>query len=312
MSIRTHTLQIPVDGQEIGQRLDVVLTDHLTTLSRARVQQLIKDGYVNVDGKPGKPSYRLEGGESILVQIPDSSANQSTQAESLPLVVLYENDDLAVIDKPAGMVVHPAAGHETGTLVNAILARWPQVRQVGGEGRAGIVHRLDKDTSGVLIIAKTEPARLDLMSQFEARDVHKRYLTLVDGIPKTPTGEIKVPIGRDPNDRKRMAVIRQGRDSSTLYRTLKIYKRGVDSYSYLEVFPHTGRTHQIRVHMAFLGTPVAGDAVYGHRKQRLPLDRQFLHAEAITLTLPGNGESLTVHAPLADDLSRVLEYLDQS
>jgi 23S rRNA pseudouridine1911/1915/1917 synthase len=186
------TFDVAPDGQEIGERLDKVITAHLATLSRVRVQQLIREGYVTINGAPGKPSHRLEGHATITIRLaahivtPDAAA--STEPEPLPLDVIYEDGDLAAINKPAGMVVHPAAGHARGTLVNALLARWPQVARVGGKERAGIVHRLDKDTSGVLLIAKTESARLNLMAQFAARQVQKRYLTLVEGTPATPTG----------------------------------------------------------------------------------------------------------------------------
>jgi 23S rRNA pseudouridine1911/1915/1917 synthase len=293
----------------VGERLDRAITLRLAALSRVRVQQLIKDGYVTVNGQPTKPSYRLEGGDAITIRLaahivtPDAAP--STVAEPLPLDVIYEDADLAAINKPAGMVVHPAAGHASGTLVNALLARWPQVAQVGGKDRAGIVHRLDKDTSGVLLIAKTEPARLNLMAQFAARQVQKRYLTLVEGVPATPTGEIDAPIGRDPGQRKRMAVIRTGRPAVSVYRVLHVYA----GYSLLEVFPKTGRTHQIRVHMAFIGHPVVGDQVYGHRKQRLPLNRHFLHAESLALASPGSGQTLTVRAPLPADLRAILDQL---
>jgi 23S rRNA pseudouridine1911/1915/1917 synthase len=304
------TFDVAPDGQEIGERLDKVITAHLATLSRVRVQQLIKEGYVTINGVPGKPSHRLESRETVTIRLaahivtPDAAA--STEPEPLPLDVIYENGDLAAINKPAGMVVHPAAGHAHGTLVNALLARWPQVAQVGGKDRAGIVPRLDKATSGVLLIAKTEPARLNLMAQFAARQVQKRYLTLVEGTPATATGEIDAPIARDPGQRKRMAVVRTGRPAISIYRVLHAY----DGYSLLEVFPKTGRTHQIRVHMAFIGHPVAGDQVYGHHKQRLALDRHFLHAESLTLVAPGSGQPLTVRAPLPADLQTILDRLE--
>ncbi len=283
-------------------------------LSRVKVQQLIKEGHVAVDGEPAKASYRLEGGEAIAVHVtsevfaPDWAT--ATPAESMPLDVIYEDDQIAAIDKPAGMVVHPAVGHLSGTLVNAVLARWPQTAHVGGESRAGIVHRLDKDTSGVILVAKTEPARLNLMSQFETRQVKKRYLALVEGIPRTPTGEIDAPLGRDPNERKRMAVVRKGREASTYYHLLQVYVDGDARYSLLEVLPRTGRTHQIRVHMAFIGCPIVGDSVYGRRKSRLGLHRHFLHAESLTLTSPATGKPLTVRALLPADLQAVLDKLE--
>jgi 23S rRNA pseudouridine1911/1915/1917 synthase len=306
----TDTISIAPNGQEVGERLDKVLTERLATVSRVKIQQLIKEGYVTINGKTGKASYRLEGKDAILVRLVQDilspHATELALAETMPLDVIYEDDDLAAINKPAGMVVHPAAGHTSGTLVNALLARWPQVAQVGGRDRAGIVHRLDKDTSGVLLVAKTEPARLNLMAQFAARTVQKRYLALVEGIPATPTGEIDAPIARHPNQRRRMAVIRSGRPAVSVYRIIRVF----EGYSLLEVQPRTGRTHQIRVHMAFIGHPIVGDTVYGHRKQRLKLDRHFLHAESLSLVSPGSGQPLTVRAPLAPELQAALDQLE--
>ncbi len=297
-------------SQEVSERLDKVLTQRLATVSRVKVQQLIKEGHVTVNGKPGKASLRLESGDLVVVQLADHilspTATAITLAESMPLDVVYEDEDLAAINKPAGMVVHPAAGHTSGTLVNALLARWPQVAQVGGKDRAGIVHRLDKDTSGVLLIAKTEPARLNLMAQFAARTVQKRYLALVEGIPPTPTGEINAPIARDPRQRKRMAVVRGGRPAISFYRI----QRTFDGFTLLEIEPRTGRTHQIRVHLAFIGYPIVGDKVYGHRKQTLKLDRHFLHAESLSLASPNSGLPLTVRAPLPASLQAVLDQLE--
>lgn len=312
------TLSFTPAEHEIGERLDKVLTERLTAtapLSRSRVQQLIKAGYVTVNRKSGKAAYRLEGNEAIVVQlarevIAPPDANTHVVPEALPLTILYEDKAVAAIDKPAGMVVHPAAGHTSGTLVNAILARWPEVAQVGGEGRAGIVHRLDMDTSGVILIAKSEAARIDLMGQFAGRTVQKRYVALVEGLPDTQSGEINAPIGRDPDKRKQMAVMptnRGGREAISLFRVVAQYK----GYSLLEVSPKTGRTHQIRVHLAFIGHPVVGDTVYGHRKQRIKLGRHFLHAEALTFRTPATGATITVHAALPAELVRVLEQLDR-
>ncbi|MEP7287386.1 MAG: RluA family pseudouridine synthase [Chloroflexota bacterium] len=318
MSNQNVEFNIALQGNDVGQRLDKVVTDHLAiqrvVLSRVKVQQLIKEGHIAVDGKPGKASYRLEGGEAIAVFVADSVLASdwaaTTPAEAMPLDVIYEDETMAAINKPAGMVVHPAVGHTSGTLVNAILGRWPQIAQVGGEGRAGIVHRLDKDTSGVILIAKTEPARLNLMTQFESRNVQKRYLALVEGTPKTPTGEIDAPIGRDPHERKRMAVVRRGREAVTNYRVLEHYALGDARYTLVEALPKTGRTHQIRVHLAFIGHPIVGDSVYGRRKVRIGLKRHFLHAESITLTIPSTGKTLTLHAPLPPELQTVLDKLE--
>jgi len=286
-----------------------MMTAHLANWSRVKVQQLIKDGFVTVNGKPGKPAYRLEAGDALVMQLAESILSPANDTEMrpevIPLDVIYEDADLAAINKPAGMVVHPGPGHERSTLVNALLARWPQVAKVGGEGRAGIVHRLDMDTSGVLLVAKTETARLNLMEQFAGRRVEKRYLALVEGYPATPTGEINAPIARDPAQRKRMAVVRTGRPAVSFYRVLQAY----EDYSLLEVLPKTGRTHQIRVHTAFIGHPIVGDKVYGRRKQRIPLDRHFLHAESLAFVSPSSGKPLKVAAPLPAELQAVLESL---
>lgn len=303
---------------EPGERLDKLLTalladqlDHSVYVpSRGRVQQLIKEGGVTVNGKPGKASYRVETGDHLSFEPPPPPPAQPEYlGEAIPLQVLYEDAEIAAINKPSGMVVHPAAGHAGGTLVNAVLGRWPQTAHVGEPGRAGIVHRLDKDTSGIILIAKTESARRKLVAQFKTRKIQKRYLALVRGVPATPTGEIDAPIGRDPRQRKRMAVVRDGRESITLYHVLDTF----DDLSYLELFPKTGRTHQLRVHLAFIKTPVVGDIVYGYRKSGLKstvrLKRQFLHAESLTLTSPLTGESLTIHAPLAPDLQAILDEL---
>jgi 23S rRNA pseudouridine1911/1915/1917 synthase len=309
---------------EPGERLDKLVTTLLAeqaseadgrayTPSRGRVQQLIKDGGVTVNGKPGKASYRVEMGDRLTIDPPPPPpAAPEFHGEAIPLEVLYEDAEIAAINKPAGMVVHPAAGHTGGTLVNAVLGRWPQTAGVGDPGRAGIVHRLDKDTSGVILIAKTESARRKLVAQFKARKIQKRYLALVRGIPATPTGEIDAPIGRDPRQRKRMAVVRDGRESITLYHVLQTF----DDLSFLELFPKTGRTHQLRVHLAFIRTPVVGDTVYGFRKTGLKsathLKRQFLHAESLTLTSPLTGEPLTIHAPLAPELQAIIDDLMRS
>jgi 23S rRNA pseudouridine1911/1915/1917 synthase len=288
-----------------GERLDKALAARFAQLSRAQVQTLIRDGRVTVDGQPVKPSYRIEGGEQVQVQIPLPPADDSPQPEAIPLEVLYEDDTLAVVNKPAGMVVHPAYGHRSGTLVNAVLARWPPLGAWSEPERAGIVHRLDKETSGVIVIAKTEAMHAYLQAQFKDREVHKQYLALVEGTPDTPEGRIEAPIGRDPKHRKRMRVLSDGREAVTEFRIAEYYQ----DFSLLEVFPYTGRTHQIRVHMAFIGHPVVGDTVYGRRKQRVKLKRHFLHAASISLTRPDDDAPLTVDAPLPAPLQDVLRKL---
>jgi 23S rRNA pseudouridine1911/1915/1917 synthase len=217
--------------------------------------------------------------------------------------------NIVVVDKPAGMVVHPAHGHRSGTLVNALLAHCPDLAGIGGELRPGIVHRLDKDTSGVVIVAKNDAAHRDLQAQFQKRLVHKTYLALVEGVPQATYGIIDAPIGRDPQHRQRMAVItgssRRAREARTEYQVVERFPH----YTLVEATPITGRTHQIRIHLAFIGHPVVGDRVYGFRKQRLPVPRQFLHAASIAFTLPGSGRRVQFTSPLPDDLDTALKAL---
>ena len=292
-------------AESSGERLDKALTARFEQFSRVQIQNLIRDGLVTVNGRPAKPSYRLEGGELIRVRAPVEEAETAPQPEAIPLDVLFENDDLAVIDKPAGMVVHPAYGHTSGTLVNAVLARWPSIAEWGEPERAGIVHRLDRETSGVILVAKTPDALDYLRAQFKERTVEKRYVALVEGIPDTPDGVIDAPIGRDPRQRKRMAVTRDGREAVTEFHVIEQF----DEFTLLDVFPKTGRTHQIRVHLAFIGHPVVGDTVYGRRRQRIKIKRHFLHAAAIAFPLPGSGEIVTVESPLPVPLQDILKKL---
>lgn len=291
-----------VEGET--DRLDRFLAAHLADLSRAQVQMLIRTGRVAVNGRPSKPAYRVEPGDRISVLLPPEE-EPAIRPEPIPLTVVYEDECLLAVDKPAGMVVHPAAGHTGGTLVNALLAYYPQLADVGGPGRAGVVHRLDKDTSGLLLVAKVPEAHAALQRQFKRRQVRKTYLALVEGEVQPREGVIEVPVGRDQRQRKQMAAMRSGRPAVTQYRAVE-YFRG---YTLLEVRPHTGRTHQIRVHLAWLGYPVVGDRVYGRRRQPLLGDRHFLHALELHFTHPVTREALTLTAPLPAELTGVLERL---
>jgi 23S rRNA pseudouridine1911/1915/1917 synthase len=286
-----------------GGRLDLVLTGQWGAFSRSRLQQLIRQGKVMVNGRPiTKPGHRLEGGEAIELQVPAPRPSELVP-EDLPLVIIYEDDNILVIDKPAGMVVHPSAGHDRGTLVHAVLAHAPDIAGVGGERRPGVVHRLDKDTSGLIVLAKNDQAHRSLQAQFKDRSVEKVYLALVDGAPPAPAGVVQAAIGRDPKNRKRMSVLAQGgREAETIYRTLESFA----SHTLLEVKPHSGRTHQIRLHMAFLGCPVVGDRVYGKRRPTLPLPRHFLHAAELSITLPGERQPIKFHSPLPAELEVIL------
>ncbi len=327
---------------ESGSRLDRYVSDNMPDLSRAAVQRLIDDEHIRVDGVARKASYRVEVGETITVRVPPPEV-AVPRAEAIPLDIVFENDDLLVVNKPAGMVVHPAAGHPDGTLVNAVLAHCPHLN-VGGVERPGIVHRLDSETSGLIVVAKNDAAMRDLQAQFKSRRVRKTYLALVEGHVKPPRGKIDAPIGRDPKHRQKMAVIpiprtpfpaREGgrglgraRDAVTIYRaraalgrpsttplpsaSLRSAQGGSAqdaSYTLIEAQPQTGRTHQIRVHLAFLGFPVVADAIYGERKNALGLTRHFLHAWKIAFTLPRDGREVSFAAPLPEELRGVLEEL---
>lgn len=290
-----------------GERLDKIVVARLGEgFSRTQAQKLIDDGNVSVDGAAIKAGAKLKGGEFIRIAIPVPAPQQDVQAEDIPLRIVYEDADIAVIDKPAGLIVHPGAGNEHGTLVNALLARYPEIEQIPiAPKRRGIVHRLDKDTSGLILAARNATAMHKLMAQFQARTVEKTYVTLVERPPKTTTGRIEAPIARDPGDRKRMAVQRGGRPAISEFETIQRYKEG---YALLRVRLLTGRTHQIRVHMAFIGCPVVGDVVYGYRRQRL-MRGQFLHAARLCFDHPRTGERLCFEAPLSPRLQAVLESL---
>ena len=290
-----------------GERLDKVIPAHAPDLSRAVVQRLIKAGQVTVNGRPSKPSYRAQEGDAIVVRVP-AELPEPVVPEDIPLDVIYEDDALLVVNKPAGMVVHPALGHASGTLVNAVLAYCPEVADVGGLERAGIVHRLDKDTSGLILIARDEATRAALQRQFKRRQVAKIYLALVEGQIYPREGIIEAPVGRDKRQRKRMAVVRRGREARTEYRAIEYF---VD-HTLLEVRPTTGRTHQVRVHLAWLGYPIVGDTVYGRRRQRLLRNRHFLHAARLRFSHPTTGEEVQFKAPLPPKLAAVLKRLRRS
>lgn len=300
----TEVRSLDLVAQTPGLRLDQFVAQVVPELSRTEVQRLIKAGHIRVNGWPAKPAYHVAIGDRVEVVIP-TPPPRTVEPESIPIRVLYEDADLVAVDKPAGMVVHPAYGNTSGTLVNAALARWPQMRRVTGEERAGVVHRLDKDTSGVIVLAKTSAALKSLQEQFKARTVYKRYLALVDGIPSSSAGLISAAIGRDPRQRKRMAVTRDGRPAETRYHLIEDYK----THALLAVEPLTGRTHQIRVHLAWLGYPIAGDRLYGRRRQLLDLPRPFLHAAELHVDSPTTGARLHFVSPLPPELEEVLSML---
>lgn len=290
-----------------SSRLDKFLVSCLPEFSRTRLQALIENGSILVNGNVAhKSGLTINQGDQIQVHIPPPQPTQLVP-EAIPLDIIFENEDLMVVNKPAGMVVHPAAGHSSGTLVHAALAHAPEMVGIGGEKRPGVVHRLDKDTSGLILLAKNDQAHRWLQDQFRLRKTIKTYIALVDGKPATPSGRIEAPIGRDSIHRKQMTVtsLTKGREAVSEYRTLEIFK----NHTLLEVHPLTGRTHQIRLHLKFIGCPVAGDCVYGHKHSTLPIQRHFLHASRLTILIPGEIEPRTFDAQLPSELTLVLEQL---
>lgn len=293
-----------------NERLDKVLAARFPEYSRSRMQVLIRDGFVQINQNVvTKSGFMVENGMTIEVCLP-SAQPVELEAEAIPLRVILDHPDVLVVDKPAGLVVHPAAGHESGTLVNAVMGLIPDLEGIGGELRPGIVHRLDKDTSGLILIAKNERAHRYLQDQFRLREVEKVYLALVDGKPPTPNGRIEAPIARDPAHRKQMAVVPpgKGRDAVTEYFTRETFAQ----HTLVEAHPLTGRTHQIRLHLAFVGCPIVGDTLYGRRKVSLPLHRHFLHAARLTVRLPGEKHPRTFESPLPPELDQVLQQLRRS
>lgn len=294
-----EVIELVVDSG--GVRLDKYVTEHCQ-LSRSHIQKLIKEWGVLVDGNPARASQTTVVGERIVVTIPPPIPI-SVVPEDIPLNIIYEDDNLIVIDKPAGLTVHPAPGHHTGTLVNAILAHCPNLAGIKGSIRPGIVHRLDKDTSGLMMVAKDDAAQVSLSDQIKKRTVEKWYLVLVLGHLSPREGAIEAPIGRHPKDRKRMAIVSTGREARTFYRV----REYLGGYSLLEVRIQTGRTHQIRVHLSSIGHPVVGDAVYGGKSELL--GRQFVHAYRLGFRLPGSSQFVEFKSELPPDLEEALSKI---
>ena len=285
-----------------GIRLDKFVGERCPELSRTHAQKLIVDGFITVNGKTARSSLKLGIGDRVDIVIPPPPPSP-LYPEAIPLQIIYEDDDLLVVDKPAGLAVHPAPGHPGHTLVNAILAHYPHLTDISDSLRPGIVHRLDKDTSGVMLVAKNRVAQANLSEQFKARSIVKSYLVLVRGKLSPAKGIIEAAIGRDPRHRQRMAVVSRGREARTEYRVV----RYVGDYSLLEIKPETGRTHQIRVHLAAIDFPVVGDATYGVKSPHL--SRQFLHARKLGFRLPSTGEYVEFESELPEDLERVLREI---
>jgi len=297
-----------VQQENSGQRLDRFLASVLSNLSRTSIQQLIIDGAILVNRKRSKPGYVLRIGDQIIMgRVTPAIRSTTTKAQSLPLNIVYEDEDLLVLNKAAGVVVHPAPGHADDTLVNALLARYPELQGVGKDMRPGIVHRLDKDTSGLLIIARNKRTLTALVEQMQRHEIVKRYLALVDGVVSLDKGSIDAPIGRDARHRQHMAITtRESREARTHFRVLQRFAH----HTLLLLQLETGRTHQIRVHLKAIGHPVVGDPVYGSESQLrgLSLKRQFLHAYQLRFHHPTTGKLIELEAPLPEHLKNVLNH----
>ncbi len=286
-----------------GQRVDAFLAAQVGEMSRSQVQRLISQGMVQVDGRIVKTSHRLEAGERVTLQL-EPEPETRLIPEDIPLEILHEDRDIIVVDKPTGLVVHPGAGRRTRTLVNGLLFRFPDLAALEPHDRPGIVHRLDKETSGVMVVARSPEALDSLREQFKARTINKRYLALVWGAIRHVEGKLTWPIGRHARHRDRISIkTRKPREAETRYKLLQVY----EDFSYLEIHPLTGRTHQIRVHMAAAGHPLVGDGRYGRRDGKGPSPRLFLHAGSLGLRHPGIGEDMTFTAALPMDLQEVLD-----
>ena len=291
-----------------GIRLDVYLADLLDDWTRSSIKRQIDNGGVLVNGKQTKAGYLLREGDSVAVDFVEDTRLDDVVAEDIPLDIVYEDSDIVVINKPQGMVVHPAPGSYTGTLVNALLFKFGQMSDINGKIRPGIVHRIDKDTSGLLVVAKNNKAHEGLAKQIAVHSCFRRYIALLEGNVKDDEGTIKTFIARDSKDRKKMAVSSVGREAITHYKVLERY----DGYTLMFFQLETGRTHQIRVHSKYIGHPIVGDKTYGYAKQKFALDGQLLHAKELELTHPVTGERMTFYAELPDYFEKVLKKLKKS
>lgn len=304
----TAEFHYAVGAEAAGQRLDAFLAAREDLgLTRSRIQKLIDDGHCTVDGKRAKPGWKLEPGQAVTLAVPPPT-EPTLVAEDIPLDVVYEDADVLVINKPRGLVVHPAAGHWRGTLVNALLHQidFDEDEGVGGSLRPGIVHRLDKDTTGLLVVAKNDAAMAALQEQIRVRAVKREYLAVVHGTPEAEAGRVEAPVGRHPQDRKKMAVnVQQGREAVTHFRVMERYQ----GFSLITCRLETGRTHQIRVHLAYIGHPVAGDPTYGPRRQALGLTAQALHAWRLGFRHPASGAALEFEVPPPPDMQVVIDRL---
>ncbi len=296
-------------ARESYARADVFLSENLTGYTRSAVKKLFSGGYVSINGKSAKPSQAVSAGDVVRATLPDAE-EYSANPENIPLDIIYEDGDVAVVNKPQGMTVHAGNGNTEGTLVNALLYRLDSLSGINGVLRPGIVHRIDKDTSGLLVVAKNDKAHLSLSKQIEEKTCRRTYLALLEGVVKRDGGTVTTYIGRDPSDRIKMAVVspEKGKLAITDYTVLKRYK---ENFTLCRFDLHTGRTHQIRVHARHLGYPVVGDPVYGIKKQRFSLNGQLLHAWRLQFTHPATGEEMCFEAPLPDYFKSVLSKLKE-
>ncbi len=301
-------IQVKVINEKI--RLDAYISKEIEDLSRSMIQKLLEDNKINVNGKIEKPSYKVQDGDIIEVSI-EEPKEVKIEAQDIPLDIIYEDNDILVVNKQKGLVVHPANGNPDGTLVNAIMAHCKDsLSGIGGELRPGIVHRLDKDTSGLLIIAKNDKAHIQVSEQIKNREVKKTYIALVRGTIAEDEATINMPIGRSTKDRKKMAVTKNGKEAVTHFKVLNRYTTNKGSYTLLEIKIDTGRTHQIRVHMAEIGHPVIGDSVYSNGKNEFGVEGQCLHAKRLEFVHPITGKKMKLEAPLPEYFQKIVEQLE--
>lgn len=300
----TDELKLTIDSAMTG-RIDKELAHHLTDISRSQLQKWIEDGNVTVNGEKVKPKYKLVVGDRVVVQ-PEKPQKIDLEPENIPLDIVYEDDDVIVVNKPQGMVVHPAPGHPNHTLVNALLYHSP-LSTINGEFRPGIVHRIDKDTSGLLMIAKNDLAHRSLAAQLKEKTNEREYVALVHGVIKEERGTIDAPLGRSKKDRKKQAVVEDGRHAVTHFKVLERFQH----YTLVSCRLETGRTHQIRVHMKYIGHPLAGDPLYGPRKT-LPGNGQYLHARLLGFKHPRTGKQMTFTSTLPEYFQKMIDHLEKT
>ena len=292
-------------------RLDAYISKQMQDLSRSMIQKLLEGNKINVNGKSEKPAYKVQNGDIIEINI-EEPKEVKIEAQDIPLDIIYEDEDILVVNKQKGLVVHPANGNPDGTLVNAVMAHCKDsLSGIGGELRPGIVHRLDKDTSGLLIIAKNDKAHIQMSNQIKNREVKKTYIALVRGTIAENEATINMPIGRSTKDRKKMAVTKSGKEAVTHFKVLNRYTTDKGSYTLVEIKIDTGRTHQIRVHMAEIGHPVIGDVVYSNGKNEFGVEGQCLHAKRLEFTHPITGKEMKLEAPLPEYFKNIIEHLEK-